>query len=164
MFSSSVGDLQSTGAILRFQHHATLAALLIACGGRSGETSLESEPESEAVCVEPTAEECALHRVPLRELLAQPDRWRGRRVAVEGYLHHEQEGTGLYPSAEDYRRRNPRIALDVTSVRRDALAPVCQCNDQDVVVVGIYDPSDKGAGGVWGGALKDIEQVQPRQE
>lgn len=114
--------------------------------------------------MEPTAEECALHRVPLRELLAQPDRWRGRRVAVEGYLHHEQEGTGLYPSAEDYRRRNPGIALDVTSVRRDALAPVCQCNDQDVVVVGIYDPSDKGAGGVWGGALKDIEQVQPRQE
>jgi hypothetical protein len=116
------------------------------------------------VCVEPTAEECALHRVPLRELLAQPGRWRGRRVAVEGYLHLEQEGSGLYPSPEDYQRRNLRLALFAASFQRDALKPTCACNDQDVVIIGIYDPSDRGDKGAWGGALKDIEQVQPRQE
>jgi hypothetical protein len=149
---------------MRFQLHATLALLLIACRARSGETNLEPEPESEAVCVEPTVEECALHRVPLRELLAQPERWRGRRVAVEGYLHVEHEGSGLYPSAEDYQRRNLRMALLATTFLRNAPGPTCTCNDQDVVVVGMYDPSDKGHEGAWGGALKDIEQVQPRQE
>ena len=105
---------------MRFRLHATLALLLIACRARSGETNLEPEPESEAVCVEPTVEECALHRVPLRELLAQPERWRGRRVAVEGYLHVEHEGSGLYPSAEDYQRRNLRMALLASTFLRNA--------------------------------------------
>ena len=116
------------------------------------------------MCVEPTAEGCALHRVPLRELLAEPDRWRGRRVAVEGYIHVEHEGSGLYSSAEDYQQRSLRRALFATSFLRDALGPTCNCNDQDVVVVGIYDPADKGHEGAWGGSLKDIEQVQPQQE
>ena len=101
---------------------------------------------------------------PYAELLAQPGRWRGRRVAVEGYLHLEHQGSGLHPSAEDYQRRNLRMALFATGFQRDALGPTCACNDQDVVVVGIYDPSDKGYKGAWGGALKDIEQVRPRQE
>jgi hypothetical protein len=137
--------------------------LLIACGARSGEMSAGPEPQSEAVCLEPVAEGCALHRVPLRELLAQPARWRGRRVAVEGYLHLEHEGGALYPSAEDYQRRNLRMALLTTHFLRDVLGPTCKCNDQDVVVIGMYDPSDKGHEGVWGGAVKDIEEVQPRQ-
>jgi hypothetical protein len=154
----------TTPSARRFRLHATLAVLLIACGTRSGETSVDPESKSKAVCVEPTAEECTLFRVPLRELLAQPDRWRGRRVAVEGYFHLEPEGNGLYESAADYRRRNLRRALFATSFLRDSPGPMCKCNDQDVVVVGMYDPSDKGQEGAWGGALKDIEQVQPRQE
>jgi hypothetical protein len=149
---------------VRLQVHSALAVLLIACSARSDETDLEPEDKSEAVCVEPTAEECALHRVPIGELLAQPARWRSHRVAVEGYLHLEAEGSGLYPSAEDYQRRNLRRALFAASFLQDSLGPTCKCNDQDVVVVGIYDPSDKGHKGAWGGALKDIEQVQPREE
>jgi hypothetical protein len=85
-------------------------------------------------------------------------------VAVEGYLHLEDRGSGLYPSAKDYQRRNRRLALFATSFLKDVPGPKCQCNDQDVVIVGMYDPSDKGDEGAWGGALKDIEQVQPRQE
>lgn len=150
--------------MLRLQPHAALVLLLIACGARSGETSAGREPRSEAVCLEPVAEGCALHRVSLRELVARPDRWRGRRVAVEGYLHLESEGGALYPTAEDYQRRNRRLALFTTSFLRDALGPTCRCNDQEVVVIGMYDPSDKGHEGAWGGAVKDIEQVQPRQK
>ena len=116
------------------------------------------------MCLEPVAEGCALHRVSLLELLAQPSRWHGRRVAVEGYLHIEHEGSGLYPSAEEYQRRNLRGALFTTSFLRDVPGPSCECNDQDVVLVGIYDASDRGHEGAWGGAVKDIEQVQPRQD
>jgi hypothetical protein len=136
----------------------------MACGARSDETSREPEPKSEAVCVEPTAEECSLHRVPIRELLALPARWRGRRVAVEGYLHIEGQKGGLYPTADDHQRRDLRTALLAATLPPDALGPSCKCNDQEVVVVGTYDPSDKGRYGGWGGALKDIEQVQLRQE
>jgi hypothetical protein len=137
--------------------------LLIACATRSDETTTEPEPQSKAECLEPVAEGCALHRVPLRELLAQPSQWRGRRVAVEGYLHLEQASGALYPSAEDYRRQNRRMALLTANFLRDVLGPKCKCNDQDVVITGMYDPSDKGGEAVWGGAVKDIEAVQPKQ-
>ena len=151
------------GVILRLRPHAAFTLLVMACGARSGETNAGPEPRSEAECLEPVAEGCALHRVPMPELLDQPARWRGRRVAVGGYLHLEAEGSALYPSAEDYQRRNRRMALVTTNFLRDVLGPMCKCNDQDVVVIGMYDPSDKGRGGVWGGAVKDIEEVQPRQ-
>jgi hypothetical protein len=104
-----------------------------------------------------------LHQVPLLELLTQPGRWRGRRVAVEGYLHLGPQGGALYLSAEDYRRRNRRRALLTTSAQREVLGSACECNDQDVLLIGMYDPSDTGHKGAWGGAVKDIEQVTPRQ-
>lgn len=148
---------------LRLQPRAAFALLLVACATRSGDTSAESEPPSKAECLEPVAEGCALHRVPLGELLAQPSQWRGRRVAVEGYLHLEQDGGALYPSAEDYRRRNRRTALLAANFLRDVRGPECKCNDRDVVITGMYDPSDKGGEAVWGGAVKDIEAVQPKQ-
>jgi hypothetical protein len=150
-------------AILRHQAHAAFTLLLIACGARSGPTSAGAGPQSEAVCLEPVAEGCELHQVPLLELLAQPERWRGRRVAVEGYLHLEPEGSALYLSAEDYQRRNFRRALLTTSTLRDVLGPACRCNDQEVLLIGMYDPSDRGHTGAWGGAVKDIEHVTPRE-
>jgi hypothetical protein len=150
--------------MLRSWPHAVFTLFLIACGPRPGASGDETAPDSEAVCVEPVAEGCALHRVSLVELLAKPSRWQGRRVAIEGYLHLEREGGGLYPSAEDYQRRNRRRALLTASFMRDVPGPQCKCNDQDVVLVGIYDASDKGQEGAWGGAVKDIEQVQLKQE
>jgi hypothetical protein len=149
---------------LRHQAHVAFTLLLIACGARSGPTSAGAGPQSEAVCLEPVAEGCELHQVPLLELLAQPERWRGRRVAVEGYLHLEPEGSALYLSAEDYQRRNFRRALLATSSLRDVLGPTCKCNDQDVLLIGMYDPSDRGHTGAWGGAVKDIEQVTPQEK
>jgi hypothetical protein len=149
---------------VRLQPLAVLTLLLIACATRSDETSTGPGPQSKAECLEPVAAGCALHRVPLQELLAQPARWRGRRVAVEGYLHLEQESGALYSSAEDYQRRNRRMALLTANFRRDVPGPKCECNDQDVVVTGMYDPSDKGGEGAWGGAVKDIEAVQPKQD
>jgi hypothetical protein len=149
--------------MLPLRPHATLALLLIACGPRSGATSADPAQKSDAVCLEPVAEGCSLHRVPLPELLAQPSRWQGRRVAVEGYLHLETKGGALYPSAEEYQRGDRRRAL-FTSFMREVHGPSCKCNDQDVVLVGSYDAADKGPEGAWGGAVKDIEQVQPRQK
>src|SRR5688500_689671 len=55
----------------RLQPHAALALLLIACATRSDEANTEPN-QSKAECLEPVAEGCALHRVPLGELLALP--------------------------------------------------------------------------------------------
>lgn len=146
--------------MLRLQSCIAFTLALIACGSRSGQTGSETGPE--AVCLEPVAEGCALHQVPLLRLLAEPERWRGRRVAVEGYLHLGPAGAALYPSAEDYQRRRLRRALLAASSNPEVLGPACKCDDQEVVLVGMYDPSEKGRGGAWGGAVKDVEQVEPR--
>ena len=153
----------SKEAILRLQSHVAFTLALIACATRAEQTSAEAEQQSEAVCVEPVAEGCALLQVSFTELLAKPEQWRGRRVAVEGYLHLEPEGGALYQSAEDYQRRRRGRALLTTSALQEVLGPACECNDQEVVLVGMYDPSDKGPGSAWGGAVKDIEQVEPRK-
>lgn len=150
--------------LLRFPVFAPCLLLLLACGTRAGETNGEAAPRSGAVCVEPTAEQCSLFRVPLRELLDQPTRWRGRRVAVEGYLHLQRTGSGLWPSKKDYEERNFGAALFARTFQRNVVGPTCKCNDQMVVVVAMYDPSDKGPQTAWGGTLNDIEQVQPRLE
>jgi hypothetical protein len=150
--------------MLRLQSCAGFALALIACGPRPGQSGSETGPQSEPVCLEPVAEGCALHQVPLLRLLAEPERWRGRRVAVEGYLHLEAGGGTLYPSAEDYQGRRLRRALLTASSQPEVLGPACKCNDQEVVLVGMYDPSDKGRGGAWGGSVKDVEQVEPKKE
>jgi hypothetical protein len=136
----------------------------MACGARSGETDVSAGQPAEVVCLEPNAEGCALHRVPVGELVVRPEKWRGRRVAVEGYLHLESDHGELYASEEDFQRRNRRAALLTTNFLEGVLGPTCDCTERDVVVVGMYDPSDKGRSGRWGGAVKDIEKVQAQPE
>jgi hypothetical protein len=152
------------GENLRILLHAAATLLLVACGARSGGTAAGAKPSPDGTCLEPNAEGCSLNRVPIEELVAQPDKWRGRRVAVEGYLHLEPDHGELYPSEDDYRHRNRRAALLTTNFLRGVLGPTCDCTEKDVVIVGMYDPSDKGSSGRWGGAVKDIEKVQVQPE
>ena len=94
------------------------------------------------------------------QLIAYPEQFDGKRVALVGFLNIEFEGDALYLHKEDFRNRLGDNAIGV-SVPLDWLQKV-RCRNQSYVrLVGIFNAKNTGhMGGRPAGSLEDIEQCR----
>ena len=85
--------------------------------------------------------------VTVEALLANPERFEGRSVRVEGYYYNRFELRALFSSrVEPYASREP--AVWVTGI------PVFNhFSDRHVAIVGVYTSSERGHGSLWPGTL-----------
>lgn len=93
--------------------------------------------------------------VSLVQLIANPHRYDGIHVAVEGYAHLESESSGLYLSRTDYMESLLKNGLwiEITGDSPD----VAKCNDRYVLIEGTFVATDLGHFGLWSGSVKDVE-------
>lgn len=96
-----------------------------------------------------------VEQVSILQLIVTPERYDGKRVQVEGFLHLEFEGNVLYLSENDYIHHLHKNGLWVTrnSVINDK---VSKLNSRYVIVVGTFDASNKGHMSMNSGSLRDI--------
>ena len=96
--------------------------------------------------------------VSLVELIANPEKFDGQRVIVQGFVRLEFEGTGLYFHEEDYRHglRYNAVGLSTTYKERD------QAKDFDLqycTIIGTYHAVSAGYVGLWSGSLSNVKFV-----
>ncbi len=99
-----------------------------------------------------------LKSVSMIELIANPEKFDGKRVFVEGFLHFEFEGNALYFHEEDYRGGlwQNGVSLGVTPAQQKQYAV---CESRNCFVVGTFHAIKSGYGSLWSGHLNDITDI-----
>lgn len=127
--------------------HLALALLLCAGYGAGCRPPGRQEPS-------------ATVNVSLVSLIADPDRYHGRTVAVVGVLRLDFEGTALYLHREDYEER---ISTNAVWLRFDGdhgMSDRRELGGQYVAVRGRFHGDDKGFGRMYAATIA-VELVSP---
>ena len=88
-------------------------------------------------------------------LVANPDRYDGKRLRLIGYLHLEFEGDELCPTAEIQRARDASSCIWI-----DATPQMTPLSDQYVIVEGQFSSWDHGHMGRFSGAIQNVTRAQ----
>jgi len=103
---------------------------------------------------------CTLYGVSLLELIANPERFHGRRVSVRGYVRIEFEGNAIYLSKESFEARSMRDALWLAPAASSPFAkPGATFGPGYANVVGRFDAFDRGHFGMYSGAIQDTTRI-----
>ena len=110
--------------------------------------------------------------VSLIKLIANPERYHGKRVRVDGYLHVKFEDSGIYLSKLDEDHLNARNGLWISyagkvmrqvSRRSKGKATSNKYFDCKMVLVeGVFNKDSRGHLGAWSGELKGVYRLLER--
>ena len=100
-----------------------------------------------------------LKSVSMIELIANPEKFDGKRVFVSGFVHFEFEGNGLYLHDEDFVDNiwKNGIGLSVTPEQEKRYAV---CDAKYCFVVGTFHAVKPGYSSLWSGHLSDVTAMQ----
>ena len=93
------------------------------------------------------------------ELIANPEKFDGKRVFVSGFVRFEFEGNALYLHEEDYQGNlwKNGIALGVTSEQQKQYA---DCESKNCDVIGTFYAVKSGYSSLWSGYLINITTMK----
>lgn len=98
--------------------------------------------------------------VSLVKLIANPEKYNGKRIQVIGYLHLEFEGNAIYLHEEDFKRRISANSFWVEfSSKLTKKRDLNKFNDKYVIIIGTFNVNEKGHMGMFGGTLDDIVRL-----
>ena len=96
--------------------------------------------------------------VGMIQLLAQPEKYHGKFIRVQGFLRLEFEGNALYLHREDYAHglTNNGVWVDML------LSPEhMKLNMHYVLIEGVFNAKDRGHLGLWSGTIEKITRAIP---
>jgi hypothetical protein len=103
--------------------------------------------------------------VSLIRLIANPERYHGKKVRVIGFARLQFEGSGVYVHEDDYRHGITRNGLWLGSFAsrqgRQPTDPISiKGNDKYAIVEGTFDMNNHGHRGMWSGAITNVTRFQ----
>jgi len=98
--------------------------------------------------------------VSLVKLIANPDKYDGKRIQVIGYLNLEFEGTAIYLHKEDYLKSiyENSIWVNFSDKLTRKINPK-NWNKKYVLVIGTFSAKNTGHMGMFGGTLDNIVRL-----
>lgn len=114
------------------------------------------------------AENAHPQKVSLFQLLSSPDKYHGKKVLVQGYLHNQFEDSALYFSKEQADFLMGENALWIAYAKEVELrASTAKSKPENtryfdckyVLMVGEFDRNEKGHLGMFNGGLKNVTSV-----
>lgn len=100
--------------------------------------------------------------VSLIRLIADPDRFDGRRVRVHGFVRIEHEGTAVYLHRDDCEHMLTRNGLWLAANdTTPAGSPEAAVNGRYALIEGRFSAKAKGHNGLWSGSIGEISRMQP---
>lgn len=117
--------------------------------------SPDSTPTNSGTAPVKAAEFCDCD-VSLVALIANPDRYHGRRVRVNGYVVFEFEGNAIYLHHEDARHRFLKNALWLSLPAKNGGSPLGCKSESYVQIEGVFNGKELGHLGLFGGAIDSI--------
>ncbi len=107
--------------------------------------------------------ECySLPNISIIQLLSNPDKYHGQRIALTGYTTFEFEGSSVYLSKEsfEYGITKNAIWLDFNKVT-DSYP---ECNGTICSVFGVFNKNNFGHLGLWSGGITDINRMMLKEK
>jgi hypothetical protein len=138
----------------------TLAILVLpraGCIGRVPPQTATAQAEDRPCTILQKDGPCVYH-TSLVDLIANPARWNGKRVIVDGFMHLEFEGNAIYVSEQDCRHFITKNGVWV-DFREGSYGEAQALNDHYVRVQGTFDSKQRGHLGLWSGTLDDIDRT-----
>ena len=99
--------------------------------------------------------------ISLISLIANPEKYKGHKVRVIGFLHIEFEGDGLYINKGDYTQGISKNAvwIDISSKHPES-SKWSKISDHYVLIEGIFDSEHNGHMGMMSGSLKGVNRLE----
>jgi hypothetical protein len=129
-----------------------IAILLLCFAGCSQYSGAPTSARPGDVCDGPVTDP---KRTSLVALLANPDRFEGKPVAVIGFYHGSFEHSALYLGRDDFRHYVTSNGLWVANNVPESL------NDHYVLVEGIFSAQSRGHLGQWSGIICGVSKAVP---
>lgn len=127
--------------------------LLAACRDRSGNWKPESPP---APKYEPDTN--AIRDISLIALIANPEKYAGKKIRVKGFIHLEFEANELFVNKEDYTEGISKNAICIDYHKVDV--PLYRkFSDHYVIVEGIFSSKMLGHDAANSGAIRQIARM-----
>ena len=98
--------------------------------------------------------------VSIMQLVANPERYEGKRIQVIGFLRLEFEGNRIYLHREDYEQGIPQNGLAVQLPSAITNEQTNAVNMHYVICLGTFVAAPRGHSELWSGSIKDIERLQ----
>jgi hypothetical protein len=96
---------------------------------------------------------CALYGVSMVELLADSEKYDGKRVRVVGYIHFEFEGNAIYLHKEDEANH---LYLNGLWVSLEDGISSANCQDTYALIEGTFEANKHGHMGLWSGMVSQV--------
>jgi hypothetical protein len=93
-------------------------------------------------------------KTPMISIIANPERYDGKRLRMIGYLHLEFEGDMLCPTLEIYGARDAASCIWI-----EATPQMQRLSDHYIIVEGRFSSSDRGHMGMFSGALQNVTRA-----
>ncbi|WP_164850007.1 hypothetical protein [Mucilaginibacter limnophilus] len=94
-------------------------------------------------------------------LIANPEKYDGKSIRVNGYLHLEFEGNMLYLHKVDYEKSLSKNALWMDFSKKSLMAlDKEKCNDKYVLVEGVFNSNNTGHMGMNTGSIEKITRLE----
>jgi hypothetical protein len=106
----------------------------------------------------PQASHSPAEQVSIIQLIADPGKYDGHRVDLQGFLSVEFEGTAVYLSRDDYEHLITKNAIWVAFDKK-ALPQAQQLHEQYVFVTATFYAKHLGHMSLFSGELRDVERV-----
>jgi hypothetical protein len=129
----------------------TFLFLVIVCPPASGQM---------AGYLSKTANPASADNVSIVQLIANPERYDGKRIQLIGFVRIEFEGTAVYLHREDYERGIEKNALWINIPTGMSKAQSDAVNGQYVICLGTFDAAHHGHMGLFSGEIKSVERIQ----
>ncbi len=145
-----------------------LALTTVSCGSAARSVSDVTEAHS---CSVGTRDPRAL-TVNLGDLFDDPQKFAGKRVRVRAFIVNEKEDQGLYETSDDAMKPRPLDRLMTGCAGRLPVPPPMralwwdagdarvECNRQNVIVEGKFDPCEPGHMSIYAGGIRDVVFVE----
>jgi len=134
-----------------------LFALLMSSSACGDSTMVRADPKLSVTNSEPVSETVSL--ISIVKLIAEPDRFNGKRVQVIGFAHLEFEDNGIYLSKEDYEYALTMNGLWLSMSKLD-LAKYKELSNSYLIVEGTFNAARKGQYNAFSGSMDNITLVK----
>ncbi len=100
------------------------------------------------------------YQVSLIRLIANPEKYDGKKLRVIGYLHLEFEGNGLFLHKEDYDIGISKNSIWVdVDIKHPETSSLNKFSNHYVIIEGTFDGHDNGHMGSCSGSIKKITRL-----
>lgn len=131
----------------------TISLLMTACGQTNNDSTDETEKKPYQLLD-------IQENVSLVKLIANPEKYDGKRIQVIGYLHLEFEGNAVYLHEEDFKHSMSENSFWVNfSSKLTKKQDPKKFSDKYVIIIGTFKANEKGHMGMFGGTLDNIVRL-----